>query len=606
MARLLQFLNLMIATLLIAGNACAQSNATPFLGQWVGVPEFSGGKIFIQSLFVESPEGLQSRILVPSMGAFSTAAENITLNTDRMSFDIPVQGGNTVMRIECTPVPGMANELDAQFFFIKGPEAAIQQPPSPFKMRRHPILTELTDVAKYKGILQTPDGGFLTFLIAIGDVDDELVGTIDIPEQGIEGLILYCARFLEDPNRIRLIIPVAGDATMDLVVEGDTLKGEFTQGKFVIPLVLNKGEIDFIVAGSRRPQEPVPPYSYDRSALGVPTRAGHTLSGTLVVPRKRPAEGVPAVVFISGSGPQNRNGMVMNHRPFKVLADRLARKGIASFRYDDRGFGESTGDFSSATSLDFADDAAAALEHIVKDPRINSKRIGLVGHSEGGLIASLVGAGMAPAYSDDDLPSFLVLLAAPGVPGHEVLKEQMRQILLSEGIGASDVEAICKAQANLLDAVLAEASDEELMVKMRILQQLQFKANGIGGSMTDEQRSEIAEVGVLSMKEPWMQSFLKLDPRESLRQITMPVLAVNGTLDTQVFHLQNLNEIERVLRLGGGKPTILRMDGLNHLLQPAVTGAVSEYSRIDITMDEDLMSVIADWINGLPVEITNP
>jgi hypothetical protein len=596
----------MIATLLLAGNACAQSNATPFLGQWVGVPEFSGGKIFIQSLFVESTKGLQSRIWVPSMGAFSIAAENITLNTDHMSFDVPVQGGNTVMRIECMPILGMDDELDAQFSFIKGSEAAIQQPPSNFKMRRHPILAGLTDVAKYKGTLQTPDGGFLTFLVAIGDVDDELVGTIDIPEQGIEGLILYCARSLEDPNRIRLIIPVAGDATMDLVVEGDTLKGEFTQGKFVIPLVLKKGEIDFVVAGTRRPQEPVPPYSYDRSALTVPTRAGHTLSGTLVVPRKRSAEGVPAVVFISGSGPQNRNGEVMNHRPFKVLADRLARKGIASFRYDDRGFGESTGDFSSATSLDFADDAAAALQYIGKDPRINPKRIGLVGHSEGGLIASLVGAGMAPAYSDDDLPSFLVLLAAPGVPGHEVLKEQMRQILLSEGIEASDVEAICTAQASLLDAVLAEASDEELMVKIRALQQLQFKANGIGDSMTDEQLTEIAEVGVLSMKEPWMLSFLKLDPRESLRQITMPVLAVNGTLDTQVFHLQNLNEIERVLRMIGEEPTILRMDGLNHLLQPAVTGAVSEYSRIDITMDEDLMSAIADWINGLPLEITSP
>ena len=606
MARLPHLFACIFATLLITSTASGQSKQSPFAGQWVGVPEFSGGKVFVQALCIETADGPKVTVWIPSMGVFSTAAEEITTTPESMSFNVPMRGGVSVIRIEWTVIPDVRNELRGTFSFVKGPEGTVNQPPSEFTMRSHPILPQLKDVAKYKGILQTPDGGSLTFLIALGDVDDELVGTIDIPEQGIQGLILYCARSLEDPNRIRLVIPVAGDATMDLEVEGDMLTGEFTQGQFVIPLTLQKGEIDFVVAGTRRPQEPSPPYSYDRSAFVVPTKAGHTLSGTLVVPRLRPPEGVPAVVFISGSGPQNRDGEVMNHRPFKVLADRLARKGIASFRYDDRGFGESTGDFNSATSLDFADDAAAALKHIVKDPRIDSKRVGLIGHSEGGLIASVVGAGMAPAYTDDELPAFLVLLAAPGVPGHEVLREQMQQILLSEGISAVNTDRICEAQGQLLDALLADASDEEVRAKIVALQDLQFKVNGIYESMSNEQRAEAADLALMSMKEPWMVSFIRLDPRDALRKIAMPVLAVNGTLDTQVFYKQNLFEIERVLREAGVEPTIMQKDGLNHLLQPAVTGAVSEYSRIDITMDEDLMSAIVDWINELPNEDKKP
>ena len=213
---------------------------------------------------------------------------------------------------------------------------------------------------------------------------------------------------------------------------------------------------------------------------------------------------------------------------------------------------------------------------------------------------------MAPNYADGDLPSFLVLLAAPGVPGHEVLKEQMRQILLSEGISPKETERICTAQAQLLDAVLANGSDEELLKKVMVLQDLQFKANGMDESMTNEQKAEIAEAALLSMKDPWMDSFLRMDPRDALRKVVMPVLAVNGTLDTQVFYEQNLPEIERVLNESGRKPTIMQVDGLNHLLQPAVTGAVSEYVRIDITMDENIMSAIADWINELPLENAKP
>ena len=213
---------------------------------------------------------------------------------------------------------------------------------------------------------------------------------------------------------------------------------------------------------------------------------------------------------------------------------------------------------------------------------------------------------MAPNYKDGDLPSFLVLLAAPGVPGHEVLKEQMKQILLSEGISPKETEDICEAQAQLLDAVMANAADDELLKKVVVLQDLQFKANGMNESMTDEQRAGVAEAALLSMKEPWMDLFLRMDPRDALRRVAMPVLAVNGTLDTQVFYQQNLPEIERVLKESGSTPTIMQVEGLNHLLQPAVTGAVSEYVRIDITMDENVMSAIADWINELPLGNAKP
>jgi fermentation-respiration switch protein FrsA (DUF1100 family) len=428
-------------------------------------------------------------------------------------------------------------------------------------------------------------------------VDSKRYGTIDIPAQGIHNLVMECS---EDQDALILVLPVPSPARMTLTRSGEMLSGSFAQGGLDLPITFTKGEVDIVVnTRVKRPQEPEPPFPYDVAKMRVETRDGHELSGTLFLPRNIPPQGVPIVVLVTGSGPQDRDEALMNHKPFLVLADRLARQGIASFRYDDRGVGESGGSFKDANTEDFAHDAAAALAHVAQDPRFDSSLSGVIGHSEGGIVAAIVGAGEARDYQDLARPRFVVMLAGPGVSGHEILREQMKQLLFAEGVEEEMVEKISQAQCALLDAALANADRAAIREKSIALQDLQLELNGLLLTMGEEERMQLAERAVEQLNSPWMSYFLRYDPRPSLRKLDMPVLAVNGTLDTQVWHEQNLPEIEKAVGEAGGELTIIRAEGLNHLLQPAKTGAVSEYEMIEITMDEATLAKIGEWINAI-------
>ena len=310
-------------------------------------------------------------------------------------------------------------------------------------------------------------------------------------------------------------------------------------------------------------------------------------AGTLTLPK---GDGpFPAVVMITGSGPQNRDEEILGHKPFLVIADYLTRRGIAVVRVDDRGVGGSTGDNNSSTSADFAEDALAGVEFLKGRKEIDAKRIGLIGHSEGGLVAPL-----AASQSRD--VAFIVLLAGTGLPGDEILVEQNKLILKAAGASKEVIARQLKWLAIALPIVKQEPDSQ--VAQDRIAAELAKWKETVG---TDEKK-DVAEfvkaldkAAIAPLMTKWFRFFLSYDPRPALRKVQCPVLALNGEKDLQVPCKLNLDEIAKALTAGGNKDfTIKEFPNLNHLFQTCKTGGISEYAAIEETMAPVVLETMAD------------
>jgi hypothetical protein len=367
--------------------------------------------------------------------------------------------------------------------------------------------------------------------------------------------------------------------------DNSAIEGIWKQSGVSLPLVLERGRAPQI----RRPQEPAEPYPYLTDEVRYESAsAAATLAGTLTVPDSTGP--FPAVLLISGSGQQDRDETVFGHRPFLVLADYLTRRGVAVLRVDDRGVGGSTGDVTRATSEDFADDALAGVQYLKARHEIDPERIGLLGHSEGALIAAMVAARSADV-------AFLVMLAGTGLVGEEILYRQAA--LIAEANGASE-EAISRnraAQEDIFRVLKEESSGADTEAGLREIMREAL------GSLTEEERAEpgvseeTIEAQLRPLLTPWFRFFLTYDPRVALREVTCPVLAVNGEKDLQVPAPENLAAIQEALEAGGNSDyAMIQLDGLNHLFQTATTGSPSEYGRIEETMSPSALAIVADWI----------
>jgi pimeloyl-ACP methyl ester carboxylesterase len=300
------------------------------------------------------------------------------------------------------------------------------------------------------------------------------------------------------------------------------------------------------------------------------------LAGTLTEP-KGPGK-FPAVLLITGSGAQNRDEEIFGHKPFLVIADFLSRHGIAVLRVDDRGTAESTGKFATATTQDFATDVAAGVQFLLKRPEIDARHIGLLGHSEGGAIAPMVAIRMPEV-------AFLILLAGPGVPGDEILAQQIYRGDLAGGASEESATQARELEHAILNTIKTEPDAAARQGKLAVL------AEG------NPHLQQILKDQAASLNSPWFRYFISYDPRATLAGVKVPVLALNGAKDTQVDAAQNLPAIEAALRKGGNRDvTVKVMPGLNHLFQPCTTGAVSEYESIEQTMSPEVLELIADWI----------
>ena len=399
--------------------------------------------------------------------------------------------------------------------------------------------------------------------------DGQLTAMMDSPDQGAYGMRASDVSFADGVLKFALR-QANGAFEGRLNAAGTEIAGTWTQGS-ALPLVLKKAEK---LARPARPQEPKPPFPYRAEHVAIVNAAGQAvLDGTLTVPEGKGPH--PAVVLITGSGAQNRDEEIFGHKPFLVLADHLTRQGIAVLRYDDRGVGKSTGNFATATSEDFAGDAWAAWQTVTARPDIDPKRTGLLGHSEGGLIAPM----LAAAHPEI---AFVVMLAGTGVTGDQVMIAQAAAIMKASGAPDAAVDA----NADLQKQIFAILREETSMARI---------AERLGAIPAGSKEASAALVK--QSASPWMRYFVLHDPAPALAGTHCPVLAINGELDLQVLPDQNLPVIEAALKKGGNKDyTITRMPGLNHLLQTAKTGLPGEYGQIEETIAPAALDAITAWI----------
>ncbi len=405
---------------------------------------------------------------------------------------------------------------------------------------------------------------------------------VDSLDQGAMGIPVTSVK-RDNRNLTFSLSGINASYTAEISSDGSQMTGTWEQGGVSMPLTLKRtDQIPEIL----RPQEPLKPYPYKEENVSyLNSSAGIQLAGTFTTPAGTAP--FPAVLLITGSGPQNRDEELLGHRPFLVISDYLTRHGIAVLRVDDRGIGQSTGSFAKATTADFATDVQAGVAWLKTCPEIDHARIGLIGHSEGGIIAPLVASQSAEV-------AFIVMLAGTAVPGDQVLTEQ--QMLVSKSMGVpGEVVAQNRVLNEKLFAILrGESKPAEAEKK------LTAAAREALAQMPEDQRKLVQpglEAQVTSANSPWFRYFLTYDPGPALRKLHCPVLAMNGELDVQVSARQNLPVIAKALEDAGNRDyEIVKLPKLNHLFQTATTGSPSEYAAISETISPVALDILAQWI----------
>ena len=416
----------------------------------------------------------------------------------------------------------------------------------------------------------------------ITDSAGRLTATMDSPNQLAYGVPVTTATFQNPQLHLEL-------APQHIVYDGqlgksaDSITGTFTQAGKSFPMNLVRTALASTTA-VRDTQEPKKPYPYQSEDVRFQNpQAGITLAGTLTLPREKGP--FPAVVLITGSGPQDRNETIMGHKPFLVISDYLTRRGIAVLRFDDRGIAESGGDFASATTADFATDVEAAVRYLHTRTEIRPGRIGLVGHSEGGLIAAMVAA-------SDKKIDFIVMLAGPGLTGEQVLLTQQEAITRAAGEPAETITRQQQVNGHLF-RLIREISDTTAL-KDSLAPILE---TSIPKQLSEAERKKIVSRTLAQLTSPWMRYFIKADPSVYLKKVSCPVLALDGTHDLQVVSDQNIPAIKKALAEGGNtRVTVHVFPGLNHLFQQSKTGLPGEYASSPETFAPVALQTMTDWI----------
>ncbi len=426
----------------------------------------------------------------------------------------------------------------------------------------------------------------LRIVFKISETEDgSLTAKMDSPDQGASDISASRVIFEEDSLWIE-VNSIRGVYEGKFIEDSTSIDGHWKQSGFILPLVLKRSEE---VPKLNRPQEPKKPYPYIEQEVSYPNeKAGIQLAGTLTLPDTIGQHS--AVILITGSGAQDRNETVFGHRPFLVLADYLTRHGIAVLRVDDRGVGGSTGNTAQSTSEDFASDVLAGMKYLKTRKEIDPKKIGLIGHSEGGIIAPMVAA-----QSPD--VAFVVLMAGTGLTGKEILKMQMSLILKANGIEDSVIQKNLSFQEQMFAALKQVKDDSMAANKLRTILETALT------EMTDEEKEALGiseatiDAQVKQLTSPWFRYFLIYDPKSALMKVKCPVLAINGELDLQVPPKENLTALEEALKAGGNKNyTVKEFPNLNHLFQTAKTGSPTEYAKIEETISQGVLKFIGDWI----------
>ena len=431
----------------------------------------------------------------------------------------------------------------------------------------------------WHGKLSIPTGS-LTIVFHISQTEQgTYVTTLDSPDQGANGIKTQTTSF--NDSTLIIQIPVIHASYKGKLNSDNTINGTFTQG-MPLPLNLKKGE----ASRPKRPQEPQPPFPYRSEEVTVKNeRDGINLAGTLTLPEK--GTKFPAVVMVTGSGAQNRDEEIMGHKPFFVIADYLTRNGIAVLRCDDRGTAASQGTHATATNEDFATDTEAMVNYLRSRKEINAKKIGIIGHSAGGIIAFIV------AKKDPSI-AFVVSLAGAGVRGDSLMLKQVELISKSQGMPDAVWQGMKPSIRNRY-AILQQTdkTPEELQKELYA---------DVTKTMSPEQLKDLNTIQQLSaqissMTSPWYLHFMRYDPAQDLKKLKCPVLALNGEKDIQVDAAMNLAAIqERITGNGNKNVTVKAYPNLNHLFQTCKKGTLAEYGQLEETINPEVLKDIIEWI----------
>ena len=418
----------------------------------------------------------------------------------------------------------------------------------------------------------------LPFVIHINKQDNGWKATADSPKQGVKGIPAQMTI-----KQDSIFIDIQGGIQVQGVQTNDsTLTTVFSQAGVKVPLILKRGAENLNEKHAlKRPQTPIPPYGYDTVDVKFKNEFDKiTLAGTLTSPRGN--DKYPAVILLTGSGAQNRNEEIFGHQPFKVLADYLTKNGIVVLRYDDRGTGESEGVFETSTIEDFSKDAISAFNFLKEQRQVDVNKIGIIGHSEGGLIAQLLAAQAVPHLS------FIATLAGPAISIDKLMVEQLYAIGKAQGMSETNLAAARKINEKNFQIVKSDLNETDAYQALR-----DNMKEVLGGRENEQTRREL-----LTMLAPAYRYFLRIEPERFLPQIHVPMFAAFGSLDVQVPANQNLKSLFDLLPKNS-KTMLKEYPELNHLFQKAKTGSVSEYAQIEETFNEEVLEDLANWIKGL-------
>lgn len=433
-------------------------------------------------------------------------------------------------------------------------------------------------------------GGIKLLLVFNVSKDDSngYTATMDSPDQNAFGIPVSSVTINGDKVLFE-VESISGIYKGVFDTDSAAITGNWIQGGGNYPVRLTKiGKVEV----PNRPQNPKEPFPYKSERVNFRNEVDSiTLAGTLTYPDKDSIRAV--AVLISGSGPQDRDETILRHKPFLVLSDYLTRNGIACLRVDDRGVGESEGDFSTATTFDFVTDVRAAVNYLRTRNELANVKIGLIGHSEGGLIAPLV------AGNDPDI-FFIVLMAAPGVRGDSLLLLQQRAIGKASGFTEDRINENESVNRKIFNLILNNDNDEIIKPQIKHILSGYLKWMMEENYIDDESDYNYINGQLEILLSPWFKTFLRYNPEPALEKLKCYVLAINGEKDVQVPPEENLHAIEQALLKGGNNKSLVKeLKGLNHLFQTADTGLPSEYGTIEETISPDVLKLIGDWIKNI-------
>ena len=410
--------------------------------------------------------------------------------------------------------------------------------------------------------------------------------TLDSPDQGAFDLPVDSV-FFNDENLKMVMTKLGAQYTGNYNSEQDEITGNFMQMGQSFELNLKRTTIN--EEKKKRYQEPEEPYPYVSENITFENKTANiSLAGTLTLPKKDGK--FPAVILISGSGAQNRDEELLGHKPFLIISDYLTKQGIAVLRYDDRGTAKSEGNFSTATSQDFASDAEAAYNYLISRKEINKQNIGLIGHSEGGLIAPMIAA-------KNKNVAFIVLLAGPGISGEKILLMQSQLIGKANGATEKELKASNKLNKKIYNLLKNEKDTSILKQKVNHLLSDEFKKQNATSEMSENQLTALVKRQITTLTSAWFRYFLTYEPATNLTKTTCPVLALFGSKDLQVPPEANEKAIKKALEKADNNDfKTLTIPNLNHLFQECKTGSPTEYAKIEQTFSPIALKEISVWI----------